>query len=61
VRQPHAEDAEKYRSAQAHRIIRFCRENGLDSMSELSDNELAPILNDAGKVIPEQVDFDATS
>ena len=65
VRDTNAEDAEKYRLAQANRIIRFCKENGLDLETlkslEHGDDVLAPIHDDRGQVIPEQRDFDATS
>lgn len=49
-------DAEKYRLAQAARLIRFCNERGLDP-HEATPQDLSPILDVNGKIVPEAQDL----
>lgn len=48
----------KYRQAQARTLQRFCRERGLDWQTA-SDEDLAPILDETGKIIPAPSDLAA--
>jgi hypothetical protein len=47
----------QYRLAQARRLTRYCESLGLDP-DDVSADQLAPILNDEGKIVPEAVDYE---
>lgn len=50
--------AHQYRQAQARRLTRYCSERGLNPHTA-TDDDLAPILDKAGKIVPEPADFRA--
>lgn len=56
-----ARDAHQYRLAQASRILRFCRDNGIDphdlQIGRVPESVLKPIENERGQVVPEPIDF----
>jgi hypothetical protein len=52
--------ARMYRLAQAARLVRYCAEQGVDFADVSAGRvqpDLAPILDDDGKIVPEGVDI----
>jgi hypothetical protein len=54
--------AHQYRLAQANRLLRFCRDNGVDPADVMNGQvqlDLDPICGVNGKITPEPADYDA--